>query len=99
MVVGLPLSLGQRLRVVPVCQEDGLTQVGGAVLQRADPAAERHQALPERRAAHEGRVAETVDQPAGAVVRVQHPAMGVEHYDSFAERLHHGLADGGEGGR
>src|SRR4029077_14731298 len=31
-----------------------------------------------------------------SLVRIQHPAVGVEHDHAFAERFHHALPEGGE---
>ena len=92
-------ALRERLRVIAVRQEDRLTELGRALLQRAGPAAQADEPLPQGTATQERRVAQAVHHAARALVRVDHPAVGVEHHHTLAERLQHRLAEGREGER
>src|SRR5213080_3997213 len=95
---GLALALGQRRTVAAVRQEHYFTELERALFQGSGPAAERHEPVaqvlaPMRRAVREG-----VERVPGPLVRIQHPAVGVEHDHTLAERFHHRLPEGGEAG-
>src|SRR5207302_7546838 len=70
-----PFALRERRRVITVGQEDRLTELRRALLQRAGPAAQADEPLSQGTAAQERLVAQTVHYSARALVRVDHPAV------------------------
>src|SRR6266567_2222314 len=88
---GLALSLGQRRAVDAVRQEHDFAELERALLQGAGPATERNEPLAHVLAPMRHPVPEGVQGTPPPLVRVHHPAVGVEDDHALAECLHDGL--------
>src|SRR5882762_411740 len=96
---GVALALGQRRAVSAVRQEHDFTELERALLQRSRPASERNQPLAQVLAPMRRAVPEGVEGAPRPLVRIQHPAVGVEDKHTLAECFHHGLPERGEAQR
>src|SRR6266702_4246855 len=84
-------GLGQRRAVDAVRQEHDFAELERALLQGAGPATERNEPLAHVLAPMRHPVPEGVQGTPPPLVRVHHPAVGVEDDHALAECLHDGL--------
>src|SRR6267154_2689195 len=96
MMYRLALAIGQRRALPAVRKEHHFAELERALLQGSRPASERDEPLAGVFAAMRSAVPQGVEGAPRSLVRIQHPAVGVEHDHALGERFHYGLPEGGE---